>query len=351
MTAKITKVGKEQYIVKLTFDLFLSTTNAEDAGKREANFKLDGFSGGRVYSLHCICQLSVKRMGFLLQPSMGELRLLLKKESAGMQLPYGNLGKRGKSQLSCAHAIINNGLKYTFTECKERSESCEAVLPDVDSLLDGTFALTGKLDITLSLEFSGTVGEENALVHFKDIFVKQIRCDVKFKFQNGEVIGAHVPILMVRSPVFGAMFAHDTKEAQSHEVEISDIQPEVFKQLLHYVYCGQLMEDSLSEQAARSLIVAADKYQLEDLVCECSALIAFHLKTSNAVESLIWSDKFSIQPVKEATLNFIARHSKEICYSVEWEQLTINYPELCLLATKQIIENFHRDCEFISKRI
>jgi hypothetical protein len=42
----------------------------------------------------------------------------------------------------------------------------------------------------------------------------------------------------MRSPVFAAMFLHPTKEELTSEVEVEDIDPDVFQKVLRYMYTG-----------------------------------------------------------------------------------------------------------------
>ena len=50
----------------------------------------------------------------------------------------------------------------------------------------------------------------------------------------------HTAILSARSPVFAAMFRHDTQERQRQEVEIPDVEPGVMRALLEHCYTAQL---------------------------------------------------------------------------------------------------------------
>lgn len=53
-------------------------------------------------------------------------------------------------------------------------------------------------------------------------------------------IPVHKSILSAHSPVFEAMFNHDnTKEAQEHKVEVTDVFPNVMKDFLLFIYTGQ----------------------------------------------------------------------------------------------------------------
>jgi speckle-type POZ protein len=91
--------------------------------------------------------------------------------------------------------------------------------------------------------------------------------DVTFNVQ-GQKFPAHVIILAMRSPVFAAMFLHPTKEMQSGEVKVDDIDPDVFQEVLRYLYTG-LTRSTTMDVMAPELLVVADKYLLEELKTRC----------------------------------------------------------------------------------
>ena len=61
-----------------------------------------------------------------------------------------------------------------------------------------------------------------------------LHTDVTFKFNNGDRINAHKLILTLFSPVFEAEFYGSLN--QNGEILITDIEPEIFKMLLGYLY-------------------------------------------------------------------------------------------------------------------
>ena len=67
---------------------------------------------------------------------------------------------------------------------------------------------------------------------------QQVACDVTFLVgpEGGErkEIPAHKLILLARSPVFQAMFCGMFSETSDSEINIPDIEPEVFMQMLRY---------------------------------------------------------------------------------------------------------------------
>ena len=74
---------------------------------------------------------------------------------------------------------------------------------------------------------------------------------------TGQQFRAHKVILATRSPVFAAMFEHPSKENMTGIVDIADIEVNVFKELLRYIYTGQVPSLRMDEVAA-GLLAAAD---------------------------------------------------------------------------------------------
>lgn len=70
-----------------------------------------------------------------------------------------------------------------------------------------------------------------------------------------------------RSPVFNAMFIHNTMESQRKEIKIEDLDIETVQDMLKYMYAGKI--ENLNTRSPR-LLEAADKYQLSELkeICE-----------------------------------------------------------------------------------
>ena len=202
-----------------------------------------------------------------------------------------------------------------------------------------TFSLVWKpITCMLWIEFEtcGT-GEKTALKQLTELYVQQNQCDVQFYFEGGEKIGGHVYILSARSSVFAAMFHNDMQESKTGKVDIKDVQPEIFKQLLHYIYSGRI-STPLTEYTARPLFVAADKYDVEDLRNECVVFLLSSIRIDNAISLMVWANLHSVDELKNAALTFTARHGKQICLMKDWDELTKNYPELSVSVVRRILE-------------
>ena len=115
--------------------------------------------------------------------------------------------------------------------------------------------------------------------------MEQLFEDMKFSDVTLSVLGrqfqAHKCILTSSSKVFSAMFEHQTKEKLSNHVKIEDIQPEVFNELLRFIYTGRSTLAAMETMAAK-LLVVADKYLLDKLKSECE----FHLFRQMSADKL-----------------------------------------------------------------
>ena len=198
---------------------------------------------------------------------------------------------------------------------------------------------TSRLDCRLWIAFetSFSLGEKNALKELTELFVQQIRCDVLFSFEKDRQIGGHVSILGARSPVFAAMFKHDMKESETGQVTIEDIQPDIFKEMLHYIYSGRTTLP-LTALTAQSLLLAADKYDVGDLKEECLGFLLSSIRMDSVINLLAFAHLHSFERLKEAALAFVARNGQEICIRDDWVEFTANYPALCVIATRRIVD-------------
>ncbi len=55
---------------------------------------------------------------------------------------------------------------------------------------------------------------------------------------------------------FNAMFEHEMEESKKNRVEINDVDPEVFKEMMRFIYTGKAPN---LEKMADNLLAAADK--------------------------------------------------------------------------------------------
>jgi len=97
---------------------------------------------------------------------------------------------------------------------------------------------------------------------------------------DGEEIPAHKLVLTTRLPYFEQLFSSGMREAVSNRVTIEDVDAATFKQLLRYVYCGQLPDDM--DKSPERFLPSAEKYDMKEIkvVCVSSMIKNIKVKTS-----------------------------------------------------------------------
>ncbi|XP_029702160.1 speckle-type POZ protein-like A isoform X2 [Takifugu rubripes] len=163
---------------------------------------------------------------------------------------------------------------------------------------------------------------------------------------RGQEFKAHRAILAARSPVFKAMFEHemkDTKKFFQNRVDIADIEPDVFKEMMRFVYTGRAPN---LEKMADNLLAAADKYALKRLKVMCEEALCNSLSVENVADTLILADLHSAEQLKAQAIDFINRcsvlrqlgckdgknwnsnHATDIMETAGWKSMIQSHPHL-----------------------
>jgi speckle-type POZ protein len=166
-----------------------------------------------------------------------------------------------------------------------------------------------KFSVQLIIEDHRFDGRQHILSHLALLFENQVMADVKF-LVKGQEIGAHLAIVVSASPVMAAMLEPDKfKEGLTRTVHIDDMEPDVFKEMLRYVYTGTVPQ---LEQMVEPLFVAADKYQIEGLKNLCTEQLIQQLHLNKAVRYLMLGHLHSVPRLLEASLQCLERNKKEL---------------------------------------
>ncbi len=178
--------------------------------------------------------------------------------------------------------------------------------------------------------------EKNVQKKLTDLFVLQICCDVKFIFSGDVHIGGHLAVLAARSPVFSAMFQPDMQQYKTGSVFVRDVHPEIFEQLLYFIYSGRTWTP-LTEVIVQPLYVAAFKFGICDLKRECVSFLLSSIRKHNVLPLLAWSHVFSVDKVKEAALEFVAKNNEEDSLRGDLMKLSLHHPDLSVEVTRRIV--------------
>jgi len=135
------------------------------------------------------------------------------------------------------------------------------------------------------------------------------------------VIHAHRFILKDGAPTLFDLCASDSDSAA---IPIMDVQPEIFRHLLRYVYGGSIPAEYLKDHA-KDIIDAADKYEVVNLKLEAEAMLVFStsITIDNVVELLLYSHGKNCALLKEALVDFIVENGDDILRKVRLSRETM----------------------------
>ncbi|XBH95789.1 hypothetical protein VPH35_086297 [Triticum aestivum] len=142
----------------------------------------------------------------------------------------------------------------------------------------------------------------NMTDHVAKLLEEKEGFDVSF-IVGGEMIEAHRFVLAIRSPVskeelYGSM--QETRPGQC--ITIQDMQPAVFKALLHFIYTDSL--PSCEDEMVRLLLVAADRYGMDRLKLVCQSILCEDLNKDTVATTLTLAHQHNCHQLKDACLQF-----------------------------------------------
>uniref|UniRef100_A0A0D3GXL3 BTB domain-containing protein n=1 Tax=Oryza barthii TaxID=65489 RepID=A0A0D3GXL3_9ORYZ len=158
------------------------------------------------------------------------------------------------------------------------------------------------------------VPPSDILENFGELLEKGEGEDVTFVV-GGEKIAAHKIVLAARSSVFKAELYGQMKEKRARRVTVEDMQPDVFRGLLHFIYTDSLPDmDDLSDddyyEMIRLLLVAADRYAMDRMKLQCESILGEHLDVQTVATTLALADQHNCNGLKDVCIEFIATQNK-----------------------------------------
>ena len=112
---------------------------------------------------------------------------------------------------------------------------------------------------------------------------------------------------VLAAELFGAP-RNDGGGAASSRIRIDDMEPGVFKALLRFIYtdASPEMEEGCDKVGmARSLLAAAERYDMERLKLICADMLCSYVDASTAATSLQLAKKHGCRRLEEACVRFL----------------------------------------------
>ena len=136
--------------------------------------------------------------------------------------------------------------------------------------------------------------------------------------ENKAIFYAHKAILAARSTFFAKMFSVDMKESATNVVSLVDIEPDVLKELLTYIYSGECPN---IKTHAESLLYQAEKYDLSRLKALCEERLSYDIQVDSAVRILLLADTCNAKQLKWNSLLFIHEYCVNVRNTEEWGEV------------------------------
>ncbi|KAA3473249.1 BTB/POZ and MATH domain-containing 4-like protein [Gossypium australe] len=161
------------------------------------------------------------------------------------------------------------------------------------------------------------VPESDIGSHFGILLENEEGSDITFNV-FGEKFHVHKLVLAARSPVFEAEFSDRMED--DNEIVVTDMEPKVFKALLHFIYRDSLIDDeefvgtssssmpSVSDALAAKLLAAADKYDLPRLRLMCESVLCKDISVNSVANILALADRHHAMDLKSVCLKFAAEN-------------------------------------------
>lgn len=173
--------------------------------------------------------------------------------------------------------------------------------------------------------------------HFGMLLENMEGSDVVF-IVAGEKFHAHKLVLTARSPVFRTEL-FDELMGDKQEIVVTDMEPRVFKAMLHFIYRDSLVDEEIEDTSSSSipsvtntltakLLAAADRYDLTRLRRVCESHLCKDISVNSVSRTLALADRYHATELKAVCLRFAAENLAAVMQSDGFEYLKENCPSL-----------------------
>jgi speckle-type POZ protein len=234
------------------------------------------------------------------------------RENPKINVQLENFGFKISKSQACSY-LMSDG---SFTICCEIEDRIEGEIQSNGDMVSS--------DKQVQLMPNGV---DQCVTRLERLFEDMTLSDVTFNIGERQ-FKAHKCILASNSQVFMAMFEHPTKENITNQVVIEDIEPEVFQELLRFIYTGRLSSPLTLDTMATRLFVAADKYLLDRLKSECEIHLLRRMSADNCIEflKLVSEQIHPADNLKQGAIDFFRRFPGEIMSTDGWKKTKKEHP-------------------------
>ena len=141
-----------------------------------------------------------------------------------------------------------------------------------------------------------------------------------------EEFRVHAAVLSARSSVFKALLH---RKGDSKSISLSEIEPDVFKLLLRYLYTGELPQgNAATVEMHQHLLVAADRFDVASLFQACECALVCSLSVESVGYTLVLAEQHGAKILKSTALQYVTTHAREVTTTRGWWHLIHATPTL-----------------------
>lgn len=166
-----------------------------------------------------------------------------------------------------------------------------------------------------------TNGAETRLSYLWDMRKNGELCDVKLKVDGAEGIPVHRCVMATCSPYFKAMFTNNLAETHQHEVVIKGVGHDIMEAVLSYAYC---IETSVPWDRILELLIAADLFQMESLLVDCSTHLQEQLTPQNVLSTRAYAHLHRCWKLYKFCNEYILKNFRFIAATSEFLDIPLN---------------------------
>uniref|UniRef100_A0A8C5NG96 Kelch-like ECH-associated protein 1 n=1 Tax=Gouania willdenowi TaxID=441366 RepID=A0A8C5NG96_GOUWI len=189
--------------------------------------------------------------------------------------------------------------------------------PDFSAIVVPSIRGSGYLDYTVETHASRSM---KVMEEFRQ---KDMLCDLTIHVTNNDKntvdFKVHKVVLASCSPYFRAMFTSSFKERHASEVTIQDLNPQVVGKLIDYAYTAHI---TVGKQCALHLLLAAMRYQVDDVAKACCDFLTKHLDASNVIGISRFAEDIGCPELLQHCWQYVNTHFSQVTKEEEFLSLT-----------------------------
>lgn len=167
------------------------------------------------------------------------------------------------------------------------------------------------------------LGLSSLSMDLHNLFLNEDDSDIIIKV--GECMyPAHKAIIRSRSPVFHAMLSHNMTEKHEGIINITDCDPDIFRDFLLYLYSGKL--DTISLENVFEFFRISDKYGVTDMKDGCVEFILDNLSIDIFVDVISLATTYNEEKLLTVASEFFTDFEKGILESENWKKFFSDDP-------------------------